>query len=174
MSEREWLTVLHGIGFGGLFLLTYTGGLEALWGLGAERADTEGTRARLWRLRLGLCGMALLAWLAVLSGLYVVYPWYRAEPPPGADLAGFPRAYLLADPVRAAWQTVAADWKVHVGTLCPILSTAVAAVVVRYGTSLSEQPQIRHALMALLTVAFGAAAVAGGLGALITRLAPIR
>jgi hypothetical protein len=174
MTEREWLTALHGMGFGGLFLLTYSGGLEALWGLDATSADNAGSRARLWRLRLGVCGMALLAWLTVLSGLYVVYPWYRAEPPPGADLAAFPRAYLLADPMRAAWHTVAADWKAHVGTLCPILSTAVAAVVLRYGPTLGELPQVRLALMALLTAAFSAAAVAGGLGALLTRMAPLR
>jgi hypothetical protein len=173
MTEREWLTMLHGIGFGGAFLLAYTGGLEALWGMGPERAEGPSAGARVWRLRVALCGMALLAWLACLSGMYVVYPWYRAEPPPGADLAQFPRAYLLADPVLAVWQTLGADWKVHIANLCPILSTAVAAVVLRYGASLGELPQVRQALMALLTVAFGAAAVAGGLGALLTRLAPV-
>jgi hypothetical protein len=174
MTEREWLTILHGMGFGGAFLLAYTGGLEALWGLGPGRAEGPSDRARLWRLRAALCAMAVLAWLACLSGLYVVYPWYRAEPPPGADLAQFPRAYLMADPVLAVWQTVGADWKVHVANLCPILSTAVAAVALRYGASLGELPQVRQALMALLTMAFAAAAVAGGVGALLARLAPIR
>ena len=40
-----------------------------------------------WRLS-GV--MAVLAWLAVLTGAYIIYPWYRAVPPAGtADLAGF-------------------------------------------------------------------------------------
>ena len=174
MTERELLAAIHGMGLGGAFLLAFTGGLEALWCLRPEWARGPGSAAQMRRLRLGVCGIALLAWLTILSGLYGVYPLYRAEPAAGADLSQFPRAYLLANPALAAWHTFGADWKAHIAVLCPILATAVAAVVVRYGRELAEQAQIRHALMVLLTLAFATAGVAGGLGALLTKAAPIR
>jgi len=27
--------------------------------------------------------MSVLAWLTVLTGTYIIYPWYRATPPKG-------------------------------------------------------------------------------------------
>jgi hypothetical protein len=174
VTGPELFSVLHGMGFGAAFLLTYTGGLEALWGLDPDGTPQTRRSARLRRLRLAICCMAALAWLTVLTGLYGLYPWYRAEPTVGADLTRFPRAYLLADPSLAAWSTFAGDWKAHIACLCPILTTAVAAVVLRYGPRLADQAQIRHALMALLSIAFATAGIAGGLGALLTKVAPLR
>jgi hypothetical protein len=170
----ELLSVLHGMGFGAAFLLIYSGAIEGLWGLDSGGMQQTASAARLSRVRLAICGMAVIAWLAVLSGLYGVYPWYRAEPTTGADLMRFPRAYLLADPALAAWSTFVADWKVHIAWLCPILSTAAAAIVLRYGPLLAEHAQIRQALMVLLSIAFATAAVAGALGALLAKVAPIR
>jgi hypothetical protein len=36
-------------------------------------------------LRWYLAAMVVLAWAAVLSGAYVIYPWYRAVPPAGGQ-----------------------------------------------------------------------------------------
>jgi cytochrome P450 len=83
-------------------------------------------------------------------------------------------ARLQADPALAAWDTFATSWKAHIACFCPILSTAVAAIVLRYGRDLAVHPQIRYALMLLLTFAFATAGIAGGLGALVTRVAPLR
>ena len=48
-------------------------------------------------LAVYLIGMAVPAWLTVLSGAYIVYPWYRAVPPTGVtDLGDYPRRLLLA------------------------------------------------------------------------------
>jgi len=174
LTGPELLTVVHGIGFGAVFLLAYSGALEGLWGLSPEWAGGPSAVARRRRLSVAVCGMAVLAWLTVLTGLYGVYPLYRAVPPAGADLRQFPQVYLLADPMLAAWDTFAAAWKAHIACLCPILSTAVAAVVLRYGPELAEQVQVRRALIVLLTLAFAAAGLAGGLGALLTKVAPVQ
>jgi hypothetical protein len=173
LTEHELVTLIHGMGFGAAFLLVYTGALEGLWSLrpvGVAASRLPPPR----RLNVAVCGMAVLAWLTVLSGLYVVYPLYRATPPPGALLSQFPQAYLQADPALAAWDTFATSWKAHIACFCPILSTAVAAIVLRYGRDLAAHPQLRYALMLLLTLAFATAGIAGGLGALVTRVAPLR
>jgi len=174
LTEHELVTLLHGMGFGAAFLLVYTGALEGLWSLRPVGATASSLPPPPRRLNVAVCGMAVLAWLTVLSGLYVVYPLYRAAPPPGALLSQFPQSYLQADPTLAAWDTFATSWKAHIACFCPILSTAVAAIVVRYGQDLAAHPQIRYALMLLLTVAFATAGIAGGLGALVTHVAPLR
>jgi hypothetical protein len=81
------------------------------------------------RLKLGAWGMTIAAWLTVITGTWIVYPWYRAKLPADADLHFFPRAYLLAEPQRAGWHTFGMEWKEHVAWLAPILATAVLYVI---------------------------------------------
>ena len=74
MSTRELWTVLHGMGFGALFLLAFTGAMVAMArtsGNGSPGVPGHGGQAM---LRVFLIGMALLAWATVLSGTYIVYP----------------------------------------------------------------------------------------------------
>ncbi len=154
------------LGLGVLYLHSFATGLAGL-SLGA----------RLRRLNAGTWIMAITAWLTVISGTWIVYPWYRAEPPEGAaGLDAYPKAYLLADPTIAQWHQFGMEWKEHVGWLSPILATAVGYVVVRYGPQLTlaraREVKIRKALMVLFTIAFLTAAVAGGLGAFINKVAP--
>ena len=119
--------------------------------------------------------MAVVAWLTVLSGTYLVYPWYRAKPPAGTtDLSNYPKYLLLAKPETAEWHKFGMEWKEHVAWLAPILATAVAYVVVRYGTKLAQERKIRNAALVLFIVAFGAAAAAGVLGAFINKVAATR
>ena len=40
-------------------------------------------------------------WAAVLSGAFIIYPWYRAVAPAGADLALYPKILLTAHPYTA-------------------------------------------------------------------------
>jgi hypothetical protein len=60
-----------------------------------------------------------------------------------------------------------------VAWFAPILATAVAYVVVRYGPQLAGEPQIRRALLMLFTLAFLVASVAGVIGALLSKIAPL-
>jgi hypothetical protein len=175
LSTREFWTVVHGMLLGALFLLAFAGGLAGLWSLRPEWVTAAGVQERLRRLRAGTWIMAAVAWLTVLTGTYIVYPWYRATPPQGVtDLSSFPRSWLLANLTTAAWHTFGMEWKEHVSWLSPLLATAVAYVVVRYGGRLAAEPKLRQALLVLFVMAFLTAAVAGVFGAFLNKVAPIR
>lgn len=173
LTVREFWTLIHGMSLGVIFLLAFAGGFSGLWSLRREWMTAAGLQERLRRLRVGIVLMAIVDWLTVLTGTYIVYPWYRATPPSGADLVHFPRSYLLDEANLAAWHTFGMEWKEHVSWLSPIFATAVAYIVVRYGPRLAEAQQIRLALLVLFTMAFLTAGVAGLFGALITKVAPI-
>jgi hypothetical protein len=175
VTAREFWTVIHGMILGTLFLLAFAGGLAGLWSLRPEWVTVTGIQERLRRLNAGTWIMAVVAWLTVITGTYIVYPWYRAQPPEGAtDLSQFPRSYLLADPNLTAWHTFGMEWKEHVSWLAPMLATAVAYVVVRYGAKLANEPKMRQALIVLFSLAFATAAVGGLFGAFLNKVAPIR
>ncbi|MBI3363055.1 MAG: hypothetical protein HY023_18290 [Chloroflexi bacterium] len=168
ISIREGWTVVHGMLFGAAFLLAFAGGLAGLYSLRPEWVTVEGIKERMFRLKAGLWGMALIAWATVISGTYIVYPWYRAKDPTS------PRSILLADPSTAAWHTLGMEWKEHVGWLAPIAATVVAFAVTYYGPTLSKKLGERRALLAFYMISFIAAATAGVFGAFINKVAPIR
>jgi hypothetical protein len=165
LTAREFWMLFH-LGLGVLYVHAFASGLAGL-SLGA----------RLRRLNAGTWVMAITAWLTVISGTWIVYPWYRAEPPESvANLDAYPKSYLLADPAIAQWHEFGMEWKEHVGWISPILATAVGYVVIRYGPELTlareGERQIRKALIVLFTIAFLTAVVAAGLGAFINKVAP--
>jgi len=84
ISIREGWTVLHGMLFGAVFLLAFGGGLAGLYSLRPEWVTVEGLKERMFRLKVGLWSMAVMAWATVISGTFIVYPWYRAKPAAGA------------------------------------------------------------------------------------------
>jgi hypothetical protein len=175
VTFRESWGVIHGLIFGALFLLAFSGGLYSLYGLRSEWLTAAGLKEKSSRLSLWTWVMAAIAWLTVLTGTYIVYPWYRAKPPQGAsDLTNFPRSLLLADPSTAGWHNFGMEWKEHIAWLVPIAATIVAYIVSKYGSKLANEPRIRNAAAWFLVIAFVAAAVAGGLGAFITKAAPVR
>jgi hypothetical protein len=166
--------VIHGLVLGTLFLLSFAGGLAGLYSLRREYLTEVGLHERLRRLDWGTTGMAVAAWLTVITGTWIVYPWYRAAPPEGTtDLEAFPRYFLLASEATAGWHEFGMEWKEHVAWMAPILATAVAFVVWRHGRDLAEDPALRRAVISLFVVAFAAAAVAGLYGAFITKAAPV-
>jgi hypothetical protein len=175
ITVREWFASLHGFIFGGLFLLAFSGGLIALYGLRPEWLTSEGLGKKMSQLKAWTWGMAAIAWATVITGTWIVYPWYRAKPPEGTvDLTAFPRYLLLASENTAKWHEFGMEWKEHVGWLAPIAATVVAYVISVYGQKLANEPKIKKALTWFFVVAFAAAGVAGVLGAFITKAAPIR
>jgi hypothetical protein len=181
LTDREIWAVIHGLILGTFFLLAFTGGLVGLWSLQARYVTLAGLRERIPRLGIWTTAMAVIAWLTVWTGTWIVYPWYRADPRPlGIDpavqsdaLRDFPRYWLLASERTAEWHHFAMEWKEHVAWLAPMLGTAVAFVVVYYGVRLIRKPEWRWPLIVLFTLAFVAAAVAGLFGAFITKAAPV-
>lgn len=168
LTTRELWTVLHGLIFGSLFLLAFAGGLAGLYSLRPELVTVAGIRERVRRLMSGTWLMALAAWITVISGTYVVYPWYRTAAPDS------PRSLLLANPSTKLWHTFGMEWKEHVGWFAPMLATAVAFVAAYYGTQLAEESRIRRAVIWLFVGAFVAAGIAGLFGAFINKIAPIK
>jgi hypothetical protein len=173
LTPREIWAVIHGMILGAIFLLAYAGGLAELINLGSQWTTEAGIAKRVRRLNIGTWVMAVVAWLTVITGTWIVYPWYRAKPPTGADLKMFPKALLISSPNTAGWHNFGMEWKEHVAWLSPILATAVAYMVTRYGARLAEDEQVRKAVIVLFTLAFIAAAVAGLFGAFINKAAPV-
>ena len=173
ITLRDLITVFHGMGFGALFLLAFTGAVAEMYRLAAPGPAPSARGQKLLYLYLG--AMVFLAWGAVLSGTYLVYPWYRATPPAGtADFALYARSLLLSNPATAEWHRFGMEWKEHVGWLAPIAMTMVAYVFGKYGRALAYQKQVRLAAFVFVTVAFIATAIAGAFGALLNKNAPVR
>jgi hypothetical protein len=177
MTSREIWTALHGMVLGALFLLLFAGGFLTLWDLRADRLTPQGARATAQRLQFWTCAMAILVWLTVIVGTYIIYPWYRAKPPagtPAAMLANYPKYLLVSNPQTADWHEFGMESKEHVAWLSPILATAVAFVVSRYRHQIARDAHLRRALLILYGLAFFAASWAGLMGALINKAAPTR
>jgi hypothetical protein len=66
------------------------------------------------------------------------------------------------------------EWKEHIAWIAPMLATSAAIVVVVYGRRLAEASRIRRIAITMFILAFATAAVAGILGALITKVAPVK
>lgn len=167
LTQRETWTVIHGMVLGAVFLLAFAGGLAGLYSLRPELITVAGLSERIGRLNIGTWVMAVVAWLTVITGTWIVYPWYRAAIPTS------PRSLLLADPAKAEWHRFGMEWKEHVAWFAPVLATAVAFVVIYYGAQLAHEHGIRKAVIALFVIAFAAAGVAGLFGAFINKVAPI-
>jgi hypothetical protein len=174
ITSRSLWTLIHGMGFGALYLLACSGAIAAIY----RRYPTneEGPIAPHSELPLGiyLAAMAALAWLTVLSGTYIVYPWYRATAPAeDANLAAFPRSLLLSNPATRQWHSIGMEWKEHVAWLVPIAITTAAVVVIRYARDLKYHPQLRIALQGFIVLSLFAAGVAGFFGAMLDKNAPV-
>jgi hypothetical protein len=152
--------LLFHLGLEAMYLHSFAGGLAGLR-----------LRRRLRRFAAGIWIMAITAWLTVITGTWIVYPWYRAKPADStANLEAFPQRYLLANPDLAVWHHFAMasmEWKEHVGWVSPILATAVAYVVIRYGPDLEKHAGVRKALITLVTLAFIAARIAAAINKVV-------
>ena len=169
------MTVLHGMGFGALFMLAFSGAIAEFYRMTASGPATPSGRNDQTLLRVYLIGMVVLAWLTVFSGAYVVYPWYRAVPPAGtADLSMFPRSLLMSSPTTSGWHDFGMEWKEHVAWLAPIAMTMVAYVYGKYRTSLTRQSALRKSVLVFAVSAFLATAAAGAFGAFLNKYAPVR
>lgn len=175
ITTRSLWTLIHGMGFGALYLLASTGAIFALYQRFHPAQHTLPSTQQSGRL-LGiyLSIMAALAWLTVLSGTYIVYPWYRTPAPAGEhNLAAYPRALLLSHPSTSAWHSIGMEWKEHVAWLVPIAITMAAVVVLRYGRDIVRHPQLRLGLQVFIVSSLLASGIAGFFGAMLDKAAPV-
>jgi hypothetical protein len=175
ISWRDLLTVMHGMGFGALFMLAFTGAIAELYRMSAPGAPAVASEKEQTLLRAYLFSMVVLAWLTVLSGAYIVYPWYRAIPPAGTgDLSAFPQKLLMSSPTTSGWHSLGMEWKEHVAWIAPIAMTMVAYVYAKYGASLYRHRLLHRAVLVFVAAAFFATGVAGVFGAFLNKYAPVR
>jgi hypothetical protein len=168
ITARALWTLIHGLGFGALYLLACSGMLVELYRFAITSSSSESTPGQERFLKIYLLTMVVLAWAAVLTGAYVVYPWYRAAPPPGTtDLSMFPQRLLMSSPTTIAWHSLGMEWKEHVAWLAPISITMVAFVFIKYGRDLKNHRQLRAAVLSFAVASFVAAGIAGFCGAMI-------
>ena len=139
ITERSLWTLIHGMGFGALYLLACSGALVELYRRYSPKAANPLAPGDDNFLKVYLVAMSVLAWLTVLTGAYIIYPWYRAAAPAGAvNLAAFPQRLLQSNPATSGWHSLGMEWKEHIAWLVPISITMAAAVVIRYGRDLRE------------------------------------
>jgi hypothetical protein len=167
LSSHEFWALVHGILLGGAFLLAFSGGLAGFYSLRSELLTAEGVRERMRRLELGTTVMAGLTWLTVIVGTWIVYPWYREDTPDS------PKSLLLANSDTKDWHEFAMEWKEHIAWIAPMLATAAAFMVLYYRDDLIKSTFLRRVAMGLFIGAFVVAVIAGLLGALITKKAPV-
>ncbi len=177
ITTREFVTILHGMLFGGFFLLALFGAFVLLldWS-DAKRCELNAAApppVPAWQ-KAYFTLLVASGWAAVLTGAYIIYPWYRAVAPPGADLTLYPKALLLANPNTAGWHSLGMEWKEHVAWIAPMAATMVAWVMTRHRAAWNASCQVRNAVMGFAAAAFLAAAIAGGWGAMINKAAPLR
>ncbi len=147
ISFRDLITVLHGMGFGALFMLAFSGAIAVIYSSAEVGTSAQPSYGRSAMFRFYLVSMALLAWLSVLSGAYVIYPWYRAVPPPGTtDLAPYPQRLLMSSKLTIGWHDLGMEWKEHIAWFAPIAMTAPSSPAsARFVTRCLASPP-RHSL----------------------------
>ncbi|MGC9223367.1 MAG: hypothetical protein ACP5E2_05550 [Terracidiphilus sp.] len=175
ITARSLWTTMHGVIFGALYLMACSGALVELYRRYSKHSTELPTQSDEKFLRVYLVVMAVVAWLAVFTGAYIVYPWYRATPPPGTtNLAAFPQRLLLASATTRGWHSIGMEWKEHIAWLTPISITMAAGVVLQYGCDLKKIPQLRTAVLGFVWISMLAAAIAGLFGAMINKNAPVK
>jgi hypothetical protein len=167
LSTREFWALIHGLILGGGFLLAFAGGLAGLYSLKPGLVTEAGLAERTRRLVAGTTAMATIAWVTVITGTWVVYPWYREDSPNAA------KSVLLENPDTSDWHEFGMEWKEHIAWMAPMLATAAAFIVLYYRTDLIKNQTARKVAMGLFIAAFAVAAIAGILGALITKNASV-
>jgi hypothetical protein len=167
LTTREFWALVHGFLLGGLFLIAFAGGLAGLYSLKPQLLTADGVTERMGRLKVGMTTMAVVAWATVITGTWIVYPWYREETPDSA------KSILLADPNTADWHEFAMEWKEHIAWIAPMLATVAAFIVLYYRADLIRNQTARRLAIGLFIGSFACAAVAGIMGALITKNAGV-
>ena len=174
ITVRSLFTLIHGMGFGALYLMACSGALIELHRRYRPSSMAAVTTGDERFMRIYLAAMAALAWITVLTGAYVIYPWYRAVPPAGTTiLAAFPQRLLMSSPSTIEWHSIGMEWKEHVAWLVPISISMAAAVFIQYGRNLKSHPQLRTAVLTFVWVSLFSAGVAGFFGAMLVKQAPV-
>jgi hypothetical protein len=180
ITDRVLWALIHGMVFGAVYLLAFANGFGGLYGLRPQLVTSGGIEEHLRRMRWGIIASTLSVWVMVIVGTYVIYPWYRARPPdsiattnPTEQLREYPYYWLLASSDTSDWHEFGMVWKEHIAWVAPLLATVVAFAALRHGPYLAAHSDARKMVIALFVISFAIVGIAGLLGALITKVAPV-
>jgi len=173
-TGQSILTMVHGIVLGGGALMTLFASLCAVQILSSSSEPVvlpvKSTRLLQWLL----VATAVLLWLAVIGGTYLVFPPYRATPPEGiTDLSQYPRSLITSNPQTAWLHSFGMEIKEHVPWIAAILGTAVASIGFRHGSELLVNRDVKRMVTVMLAIAFLLVAVVALLGVFINKVAPV-
>jgi hypothetical protein len=172
-SVRSIWTMLHGIALGGGALIALAATLFGLLVLKSESNVSGPAGRRTWVASLATIS-SVLVWLTVIGGTYIVFPPYRATPPEGvADLAAYPRSFLLASTDTAWLHGIAMEMKEHVPWIAAMLATAAAFITSRCRVSVFRESLERRLAITLLGLCVSLVATASLLGVLVNKVAPL-
>lgn len=117
---------------------------------------------------------AVLLWLSVIVGTYIVFPLYRATPPEGiASLGHYPRALIMADPDKQWLHSFGMEIKEHMPWIAAMLATAAAYIALSFRETLRDDSALRRLVLALLVVSIAIVAFVALLGVFINKVAPV-
>jgi hypothetical protein len=173
-TGQSILTMVHGIVFGGGALMALFASLFALQLLPVSgepvALPVQSTRLLQWLL----LATAVLLWLTVLGGTYLVFPPYRATPPEGiVDLNQYPRSLLTSSPQTAWLHSFGMEIKEHVPWIAAILATAVAFIATRHPSALLVNKELKRMVTLMLAITFVLVAFVSVLGVFINKVAPL-
>jgi hypothetical protein len=173
-TTQSILTMVHGIVLGGGSLMALFASLFALQLLPAsgEPVDVPVRSTRL--LQWLLLATAVLLWLTVIGGTYLVFPPYRATPPEGiTDLSQYPRSLITSNPQTAWLHSFGMEIKEHMPWIAAMLATAVAFIATRHRSELLANKELKRMVTLMLTITFLLVAFVSVLGVFINKVAPL-
>ncbi len=172
-TDRSLWTMLHGLVLSGGAMMAMAAALFAMMAMAVPRGAPVPWRqptALAWLL----VSVAVLLWLSVLVGTYLVFPLYRATPPEGTtSLAAYPRALLVSSPDTRWLHAFAMEIKEHMPWIAAMLATAVAFVGTRYRATLFANAGLRMVTGTLLAIAFVLVSFVALLGVFVNKIAPL-
>jgi len=173
-TDRSIWTMVHGIGLGGAALLGLAAALFYLYA--ARTSDGSAGSPTASRALAGVTVFtAVMLWLTVLVGTYIIFPPYRATPPPGVtDLSQFPRSLIQASPDTVWLHVFAMESKEHALWIASMLATAVAFVTVRYRSRVLHDAPLRNMAITLLAICFALVSFVSLMGVFINKVAPLQ
>lgn len=171
-AESIW-TMIHGIVLGGGALMALAAALFALGVLSPAPGEAASPRHSRRVANLNVL-IAVLLWLTVLGGTYIVFPPYRTAPPEAVvELSRYPRYFLLDNPETAWLHAFAMEAKEHVPWIAAMLSTATAVVSLRHRSRLLGDMRIRRMVTALTTITLALVSYVAILGVFVNKVAPV-
>ena len=172
-SDRSLWTMFHGIVLSGGALIVLVVAIHALRLLAPVNGDAVPDRNAKAVVHLTTVA-AVLLWLAVLGGTYIVFPMYRAAPPEGVTaLADYPRALLLSNPDTAWLHGFGMEVKEHVPWIAAMMVTAAAFLVRRHPAAVLSDAGLRRATGTMLSVSLVMVLFVALLGMFVNKVAPV-